>query len=328
MPDPKKILPPTLLYYLKIISVPATGLCVLLSLKMLARGYIDPFGDRPWDGNAFILPPALYFLSLPVTFAFWIYALRDTHRFTLSFSPSACLLSMVGFLLAASLDIKTYHVAVVIAAMIGCVAGVFIFVNWREFCRYAFRDERMTCVALIGITASACYSLMDKYMWQKMAFSAAQSSGVMLQILGIDADTRVQRERNNEMSTVLSSDWFTILVYQPCSGLEGIFLFTFLLSIVILLDWKLLKKIHLIETYLIGFIYMYLANVLRITSLFVLGYFSHAPDASPLLASMQGLPLHIFHSFIGQIYYILAFMLFSYLLYAYTAPARMEQQRG
>ncbi len=322
MPDLKKIIPPSLLYHLKLISVPMVGLCILLAIKLIVRGYIDPFvEDRPWEGDWFILPPALYFFSLPVVFAFWIYALRDDHRFAKTFSIAACLLSAASFMLAIGLDMKEHEAIVIGSTLIGCIAGCFIFINYKEFYRHAFRDERITCVAIIGACTSTMYGLMDHYLWERMAYSAAKSSQWLLELFPIDVLAGITKE-GEKIITIIASSNFKILVYRGCSGLEGIFLFVFLLSVAVLLDWKNLKRIHLIETYLTGFIFMYLANVLRLVSLFLLGHFSHAPDASPLLASMRGLPIHVFHSFIGQIYYILVFILFAHLLYAYVTPEK------
>lgn len=280
------------------------------------------------DGITWFTPPVIYLLSLPPIFLFWIYRLHEHHAFTLTFSPIFAILSVVSFVIANSMDMKTSHMAITALTLLGCIAGGFVFINWREFKRYAFRNERITCVALLGASASGIYSLMDKYMWQKMAYSAAQGSQWVLEIFDLGTKVGIAKQPDNVLATMLTSDNFSLFVYQPCSGLEGIFLFIFLLSIVLLMDWPMLQRIDLIETYLIGFIFMYAANILRIVSLFLLGHFAHAPDASPLLASMRGLPIHIFHSFVGQIYYIFAFMIFTHLLYAYITPDEKIKNAG
>jgi len=319
-----RIMPPSLgpglPYYLRVGFVPVMGLIVLLALKWIERGYIQPFEDD--GGIDFVPAPVIYLLSLPAGFLFWLYALREEKHFALSFSPIAALLSAAGFIIAASLKMTTHHWEITACALAACIAGCFIFISFKEFYRHAFRDQCKALIALIAMGSSAAYSAMDYHMWQRMAFSAASSSKWLLEIFGIDITASVTKHKGQHSAATLTSENFTILVYQPCSGLEGIFLFTFLLSIVILLDWKLFKGIHFIETYLIGFIFMYLANVLRISSLFVFGHIAHAPDASPLLASMQGMPVHIFHSFIGQIYYLLVFMVFAYILYAFVTPSK------
>lgn len=302
-------------YYLTIGSITFAGLLVMQIARWINAQNIE----QTSDGIVWFTAPSLYFLSLPIAFLFWIYALRDVHRFTLSFSLPACIASVIGFMLASGLDLKEHHALVIIFSLLGCLAGCFTFISWQAFRHYAFRDERMTCVAIIGMFASGMYCVMDSYMWERMAYSAALSSKFVLELLGLDMDIGVYKRIKLYPATVLSSDNFTIMVYQPCSGLEGIFLFIFLLSLVLLLDWKMFLNLRLIETYLIGFIFMYVANILRIVSLFTLGHNANAPDASPLMASMKGLPMHIFHSFVGQLYYILAFMVFTHVLYAYVA---------
>ncbi len=301
-------------YYLTIGSIMLSGLLLLQIMQWLNM----PTLKLSSDDILWFTAPSLYFLSFPIAFLFLIYALREKKRFAISFSPVACAVSVVCFMLSAGLNIKTYHSAVAILSFSGCVAGAFVFINFREFITQALVDKRQSSVALIGASASAIYSIMDNYLWQRISYSSANTSQWLLELMNMEMKSGVHKN-GKELAATLYSDYFTLIVYRPCSGLEGIFLFIFLLSIAVLFDWKILKRIKLIETYLIGFIFMYLGNVLRIVSLFLLGHFAHAPDASPQLAYMRGLPSHIFHSFIGQIYYVIIFMIFAKLLYSYVS---------
>lgn len=305
-------------YYLTITSFMLAGLVCL----QLWQWTILPKVEISSDDIAWFTPPAIYFLSLPAAFIFWIHSLNDEQVFILRFSRLLAVISASSYLGAAWIDLATHAELVIGLTLLGCLAGAFVFIPFRQFMRHAFRDRRRAIIALLAASSSALYKLSDFYLWKRMCFSAAIASNDILQTLGIDVRVVVGMNRASESAITMVSDHFSLNVYRPCSGLEAIYLFVFLFSIVAMLDWKIIKKINLIETYLIGFIYMYVVNLLRIISLFILGHFANAPDASPFIASMRGLPVHIFHSYVGQIYYFLAFMVFSTLLYAYITPAR------
>ncbi len=309
--------PVPLRYYLTIGNVPIMGILMLIILKWVARGCINPENCVPIGEYSYFSSPGVYLLSIPGAFIFWVYSLRDHVVLSLQPSIPTALLSMVCFMIAASLDIKTYMAAAIITGAAGSVIGCFAYLDCRKFCRHAFAERRRTIVAMIGTGSSAAYALCDRLLWEKMCQATAASCEWLLRTLGYTISVGVTMDDSKQAAT-LTSEYFTVIVYKACSGIEGVFLFTFLLSLVLLMDWKLLKKLHLIETYLIGFIFMYGMNVLRITSLFLVGHYAYMPNASPLMASMQGFPLHAFHSAVGQVYYFLAFMLFSSVMYLFA----------
>ncbi len=54
----------------------------------------------------------------------------------------------------------------------------------------------------------------------------------------------------------LALDHFTVIIYPGCSGMEGVFIFCFLFSVILLLDWHLFSKWHVFEIYAWGMMYM------------------------------------------------------------------------
>jgi len=250
-------------------------------------------------------------LSVPCVFLLWLRIIGRDHKFIPVFSPVACICSFIGFIAAAGLDINKYPLLVLFYATAGTIAGLFIFIRFDDFCHYAFRQQRLTIIALLAASMSAIYSASDMFLWKQICLSTAMTAHWILDTFGMNVHATIDRHISNFPAVSLSSQYFNIQVLQGCSGLEGIFLFLFLLSAIILFDWEFFKNIPFFETYFIGFIYMFLVNTLRIVTLFLIGHLAWMPGASPWMASMRGLPLQVFHSVLGEIYYFIAFVIFA-----------------
>lgn len=297
----------TLLIHLRVGIFAIAGLASLFALKYYAGTYIP--------GKDFIPSPVVYLISVPLGLILWVRAIRHySSEFDRPLSPGFAVVSIACYVAASLLDAKAHSTYMVLSAFIGCIAGTFVFINWKTFLRYAFKDRELAGIALLAISTSAVYTLFDHYLWEQIAHSAAVSSHWIMDTLGFELNALVETTRGKRTVTLETVN-FSIRVFKPCSGLEGIFMFMFLLSAIILMDWPMFKRMHFTETYLLGFIYMYGVNVLRIVSLFLFGHFAEAPDASPFMASMRGVSVDIFHSYIGQVYYFCAFLLFAFVLY-------------
>ena len=308
---------PPLLFYIKVCAYPLMGLLTMLGIAWLNRGWIDPYSvNKP--ALFFIILPVTYYLSIPIAFSIWLYAIREHHYFnTRYFNGALCLCVMVCFMVATGGNWHIYPHIDTVFGLLAVLGGCFIFVHPKAFFRHAFFDRRLATVAVIGVTASATYTLLEYELWQTLCLSAARACQKLLALFDIETSISLVRMRWN-VPVLLSSQQFNILVYQPCSGFEGIFLFIFLLSALLMIDWKMLRILPITELYMIGIIYMHGMNVLRIFSLFLLGYYANAPDAPPWLARQKDVAVDVLHSYIGQIYYIIAFMLFSYIMYRYN----------
>src|SRR5258706_13246147 len=104
---------------------------------------------------------------------------------------------------------------------------------------------------------------------------------------------------------MLGSANFAVQLQPPCSGLEGIFLFMFLLSGMILLDWQWFKRFRLLDIYLVAIVFMFFVNALRITVYVIIGHWANAPDAGEFAQSLGDLPLAMFHSLAGGVLYLI-----------------------
>ena len=263
------------------------------------------------------LPPNGFFWSVPSIFVFWLRLIRQDHVITERFSLLACALSFTGFIAAAGLDPNKYPLLATAFTALGTFAGLCIFIRARDFFHYGFRERDLTLIGLLGMSVSALYHLSDTFLWQRMCISAAICTRWLLELLGLHVYTTMGSQAGKP-SVFVHSDYFHIQIFQPCSGIEGIFIFIFLLSSILLLDWKLFKHVRLIELYLIGFIYMFAMNILRIATLFLVGHYTSSPTAPAWMADYKDLAVILFHSYIGVVYYLFAFAAFAEILYKFA----------
>ncbi len=93
-------------------------------------------------------------------------------------------------------------------------------------------------------------------------------------------------------------------IYAPCSGIEGMWLFVLLFTVLVLTQYKNVNKKKVLFLYLIGIIGAFLLNILRTFCIFVIGSFTSREFA-----------LGIFHSNVGWILFTLYFLIFTQLTY-------------
>src|SRR5262249_24063071 len=82
----------------------------------------------------------------------------------------------------------------------------------------------------------------------------------------------------NSYYTIASSS-YAIHFAPHCSGIEGIFLFQFLLSGLTLTHWDSFSKRAVVPLYFMAAVYSFLVNVIRISALYAVGYWAYRPDA-------------------------------------------------
>jgi exosortase/archaeosortase family protein len=239
--------------------------------------------------------------------------LEKERKLTEIFSYKMCFASILCFLAASWLNVFHHWQVIATIAFSGTTCGLFVFVPCSEFLGMARRRRKLSMIALIAASSCFLYNMFDYYLFESLCKSSGLFIYWVMHGLGFEVGVSLGDGKN----VTLSSPYFTIQVHRSCSGIEGMFLFQFLLSSIILIDWPVFESSSLIEFYLAGFIYMFAVNCLRIASIFSLGYFASKPDASQFMKSLRGLPIKMFHSFAGEIYYLIAFVIFASLLYKF-----------
>jgi exosortase/archaeosortase family protein len=107
---------------------------------------------------------------------------------------------------------------------------------------------------------------------------------------------------------------FSVYVYKPCSGVEGIRLFLFLFTLVLIFDWKKVAKFRALLVAAVGTAVMFLADVFRIYAIMFLGYVIYKKMGHE---AAYRIVLEQFHSHFGWFFYILVLLILFRLSYPF-----------
>ena len=219
-----------------------------------------------------VLTPRLSteFLLVPVAFLLWVRVMekhdarRYGGRFRTTFSQIACTLSLGGF--AATWWLAPQPDACASAFSIGMIAGLFVFVPFQECLCRAARRKRVTLVALTAALAAYSYYTSLEAFWDVVCDWTMHTTNAILHLFGTASFVAVHPKHHNVF--IIASKYFVVQITPNCSGLEGIFLVTFLLSILFLWDWPLFNRRRIALLYACGVLYMFFVNAPPHGSLF------------------------------------------------------------
>lgn len=181
-------------------------------------------------------------------------------------------------------------------------------------------NKRPTLAVLIGIFILAIYPYVITYYWRFLARSVGICVYHALTFLGLDV------KYSMGTTLFLQHRVLTARFMQPCSGLEGIFLFLFAFTVVWGFDNGRLSWKQRIATYVCGVLLMFSLNIARVVAFFA---FSVALSRSSLDRRPEEMLRTLFHSGVGIVFYLVGISLFLYLVYRpgrapVTAAARPE----
>lgn len=152
-----------------------------------------------------------------------------------------------------------------------------------------FRRELLMCLAMSIVFYFAIFQV-----WKLWPFF----SGVVLRSVTLLLSLHVSPVREIGPLTLLVDD-FAVRIEQACSGLDSIFLFTSLYTLIALVEWKHIHKKRVIFLYIPAVLGMFLVNILRVYVLILVGVY-----ISPQLA------LQLFHTYLGMVLFIIYFYFF------------------
>jgi exosortase/archaeosortase family protein len=118
---------------------------------------------------------------------------------------------------------------------------------------------------------------------------------------------------------------FAVYVYKPCSGVEGIRLFVFLFTAVIIFDWKRISKLRVIFVYAVGVLVMFAADVVRIYLILVLGFEIFKRYGYP---TAYRIALEQFHSNFGWLFYTVVIVVLFKILYPFMIGWQDKKEAG
>jgi len=248
-------------------------------------------------------------------FMLWFRLMEQEKEFEIAFKWPTFLLAIVLFIIAAILFTRINPHLYATIVLLGTGISFFIFVRMKDLMRRALSNAKPSILAGITSSFGIIFHLLRELIWGKMVNVTAIVVHFLLKLAGVQ--TSIWSEVTGGMSIGLPG--FSINIASGCSGLEGIFLFFFLLSAIFLLDWRIFSKWNLLELYGIGFIYMFIVNSLRITAFFL--FAMHMHNKHPIAKDI----VELFHSNIGLALYLITFTIFMTILYAI---ARNERSRN
>jgi len=273
-------------------------------------------------------------LPIPIAFILWAQLMEKLDgKFVLCFSPSfgaftiAFLIAGVGVIafpqlqqlmiqfMTAEHALDAFRRFQLIMFVAGVITGLFVVVPVGECLKRVIRHPRPAIVAIIAASAAANYYWLMRIMWEQMCNWTLTGVYSFLSIFHMNIAGHVWSPSDTVTSLVIESPYFVIRVDPSCNGLEGIFLFNFMLSVMLLVDWELFKRRSLILLYGFGVLYMFVINILRISLFFTLGYWAYRPNAWKWVQGLRGAPVYLFHSYVGWVFYLAAFGIFAAWLY-------------
>jgi exosortase/archaeosortase family protein len=113
-----------------------------------------------------------------------------------------------------------------------------------------------------------------------------------------------------DLTPTLMGPDLDVTIVQGCSGINGFELFDFLFSLVVILDWNILRKNRTLIAYFAGLLAMFLGNALRITAFVVLGNHGLAESITR------------FHVSAGWIFFSGIFLVYLCLIYGWMLQKR------
>ncbi len=175
------------------------------------------------------------------------------------------------------------------------------------------RIKKYAWEALFGLFAGSLFYLFHlsiHYLWPFLSTAVTFIVYTLLNLMGLGMTMGTDQY-------TLSHPLFSAKVAAACSGLEGIFLFIFLFSLILIVDWGsyTLKKALLI--YCLGILFMFFLNVLRVTI-----FFTAAIWATQQWGQGEASQLFVwfFHANVGWVFYLIGIAIFFSILFRIMQP--------
>lgn len=233
-------------------------------------------------------------------------------------------LALTGFIMGSVLFAKQMQWLRLWFIWGGLLCSFFIFLRPHRIWGMVREQKRFAATCIAGGLTGVGYDYLQETIWGWMVYSTAILLRTFFLAIGIDATvTGSSTER-----AFLQTSYFQVYIHQPCSGLEGIFLFFFLLSLLVLLDWKVFGRFRIWPLYVFGYVYMYVMNAIRIGALFMIGYHAGNPASPAWVRSLKGTPFEVFHTYTGWVIYLLAFFIFAAWMYRHARKLLQDDACG
>jgi exosortase/archaeosortase family protein len=170
-----------------------------------------------------------------------------------------------------------------------------------------FWKEALIALIFIQIFNKAALTLLYSYeLFQNEWVFFAQITTVGTAFLLSLVVPGVSHSFESVFRPMLMTPTFTAVIARSCSGIVGLSLFALLFGLILIMDWHKINKQRAAVAFVIGLAGIVGVNIIRITSLFLVGIFVSRQFA-----------LGMFHTNIGLILFLVYFMIFEFYTYAW-----------
>ncbi len=214
---------------------------------------------------------------------------------------------------------NTTHASIFATA--GSVAGMFAYVRTLEALRWCAVNPKAVCIAVVTSLSPSIFYSFHTILWQWTAGTTVAMVKSLLWLCGIvlisNSHTVIRPNgiQGNFVQTIQSVDFAVNIAWQ-CSGLEGLSIFCFLISVFILYDWHLFGKLkRLWVAYLLAAAVVLVVNAARIASIFLYAEWTLAHEGD---TSARWSTIDAFHSNAGLVLYTAVFAMTLPLLYRWA----------
>ena len=156
-----------------------------------------------------------------------------------------------------------------------CLAALFAINPFFAFLQRASREPRAVAISVLAAVAPLLPFAYKLPLWEQMAKPTADAVSLLLWLTGVNTTTSVTPKVSEygaitDYHAYVASSDFAVQIGSWCGGYEGIAIFLFLLSIMLLLDWRRFSRLqHLWVLFAATVIFVLSLNVIRITALFL-----------------------------------------------------------
>ena len=185
--------------------------------------------------------------------------------------------------------------------LLACALGFLAPVPLTQLWEAARKQPKAAAIATSAILCVQIYWGYLAAMWNLLASLTGALVRSVLLLTGSPTSLALYHLSGPHLQ-IYSSD-FGIDIWYPCSGLEGVTLVVYLLSLLFLCDWKVFSRFrYLWNAYLLAIPLMLAVNILRISAFFLYGSYLHHHN-TPLAKTLT---TEAFHSNVGLVFYLFA----------------------
>lgn len=196
-------------------------------------------------------------------------------------------------------------IAVVLVVMTGAFTGftaTLIFFSPAEVLARMRSQPNMMLAAGVVLCTQAFQAKIIHIFWSHLARMTGTLVAGLLRLLGMDV-TDV-----GKYDILLKGKHFSAIVGPGCSGLEGIFFFISLFSILLVFESRTYPWTRNAFVYVVGCFYMFALNIVRISLFFAIASWIAVRYQDDAKATR--VLLLVFHSHIGWVIYLVAIFMF------------------